>query len=254
MTKPRKIAVGIGVAGACCAALVAATAGVARVAWVWTTFACAVAGAAYVWNRPEWLGMRGGRPSVRALPVLPYLVAFRIACGLMRRWRGADAPSRVAPGVWVAGRVTARELPPSVAVVVDLRAEHPADPAVRRLRGYRSLPVLDGGFPSDVGAFLALVEEIAGADGDVLVHCDSGRGRAPTMAAALLIARGDASGVHEALALVHAARPVSSPTRSDLGFLAGVLPALRAVAGRSRVPRRPAAGADPRTREATAAP
>ena len=65
--------------------------------------------------------------------------------------------------------------------------------------------------------------------GGVLVHCDSGRGRAPTMAAAILIARGLALDVASALAVVRERRPVSSPTRVDVAFLERVLPRLRAL-------------------------
>ncbi len=227
MTKPTKIALGIAVAGACCAALAVMTAGAARLAWAWTAGACAVATAAYAANRPAWLGKRAGRLTPRALVVLPYLVAFRIACAVMRWWRGLDAPTLVAPGLWVGGRLARRSFLSSVTHVVDLVAEYPAPAWARARPGYRDLPVLDGGQPPHPGAFLALVRELRDATGDVLVHCDSGRGRAPTMAAAILIARGLAPDVDAALALVQARRPVASPTRSDVAFLEAVWPSLR---------------------------
>jgi protein-tyrosine phosphatase len=245
VSKPGKIALGIGVAAVACAALAVATGGAWRLAWAWTAAACVVACAAYVANRPDWLGKRRGGWGARAVLVLPYLAAFRIACALMRRWRGGDAPSAVAPGLWVGGRVTPGSLPPGVAYVVDLVAEYPAHRGVRRLAGYRCLPVLDGGVPADVDAFLVLVRELVAVDGDVLVHCDSGRGRAPTFAAALAIARGDGADVAPVLAAMRALRPVVAPTRSDLAFLARVLPALRAVAGAWR---RREAGGMPATR------
>lgn len=226
MTKPIKIATGIGVAGLACGALAVASGGVARVLWAWTALACGVACAAYVRNRPEWLGKRDGAMSARALVLLPYLVAFGIACRLMRWWRPADRPTEVAPGIWVGGRVTAGTLPPGVTMVIDLVAEYAADAPLRSLLGYRSLPVLDGGVPPDVPAFVALVREAAEGRGGVLVHCDSGRGRAPTFAAALLVARGIAPDVDGALAVLRARRAVVAPTRSDLAFLAAVAPAL----------------------------
>lgn len=229
MTKPTKIGVGIGVAAACCLALGALGSGTTRVLWTWTACACVVAAAAYLLNRPAWLGKRDGRRSLRALPLLPYLLAFRIACALMRWWRGGDAPTLVAPGLWVAGRIDARTLPRSVAHVVDLVAEYPAPRAVRALSGYHGFPLLDGGFPPDERAFLAFVADLLAAGGDVLVHCDSGRGRAPTVAAAVLIARGMAHDPRAAVALIRARRPVAAPTRSDLAFLDRVLPGLRGL-------------------------
>ena len=86
----------------------------------------------------------------------------------------------------------------------------------------------------DADAFVALVHEVADAGGDVLVHCDSGRGRAPTFAAALLVVRGLAPDVASALAMMRAARAVVSPTRVDRAFLAAVEPRLRAAAGTAR--------------------
>jgi protein-tyrosine phosphatase len=229
VTKPTAIGVGVAVSAAGCLALAVVTSGVARVWWTWTTVACVVAATAYLRNAPAWLGKRDGRWSWRALVVLPYLVAFRIACTLMRWWRGSDEPTRVAPGLWVGGRI-AGPLPAGVTHVVDLVAEYPEHGRITTMTGYRSLPTLDGGYPPSMADALALVEELATFDGDVLVHCDSGRGRAPTFAAALLIARGLADDVDGAIALLRRTRPVTRPTRSDRAFLADALPDLVVIA------------------------
>jgi hypothetical protein len=220
------IALGIGVAGVGCAVLALESAGVARFAWAWTSGSCAVVTAAYLLNRPEWLGKRNGRLAPRALPLLPYLVAFRIACALIRRFRPPDAPTEIVPGLWVAGRIDARSFPAGVSHVVDLVAEYDAPAWERALPGYHALPVLDGGEPPSAPAFVELVRELRDVTGVVLVHCDSGRGRAPTMAAAMLVARGLAPDVDAALALVRERRPVTSPTRVDVAFLRAVSPAL----------------------------
>jgi hypothetical protein len=225
------IALGIGVAGVGCGVLALESAGVVRLAWAWTAGSCAVATAAYLLNRPEWLGKRNGRLAPRALLILPYLVAFRIACGLIRRFRPPDAPTEIVPGLWVAGRIDARTFPAGVTYVVDLVAEYDAPGWERALPGYRALPVLDGGEPPDAAAFLALIRELRDVTGVILVHCDSGRGRAPTVAAAILVARGLAPDVDAALGLVRERRPVSSPTRVDVAFLRTVSPALRDLQG-----------------------
>jgi hypothetical protein len=229
VTKPTAVGSGVAVAAAACLALAATTSGLPRLWWTWTTIACVIAATAYLRNRPAWLGKRDGRWSWRTLPVLPYLVAFRIACLLMRWWRGGDAPTEVAPGLWVGGRI-AGPLPPGVGHVVDLVAEYPEAHGIRTRPGYRGLPTLDGGFPPRLDEFLVLVDELATARGGVLVHCDSGRGRAPTLAAAVLIARGEAHDVDGAIDRVRRARPVAHPTRSDRMFLATALPGLRAIA------------------------
>jgi protein-tyrosine phosphatase len=229
VTKPAKIGLGIGAAAVVCAGLAAVATGIARWFFVWTSASCVVASLAYALNRPHWLGKRSGAMGPRAWLILPYIAAFGIAVRLMRWWRGADRPTRVAPGVWVGGRTEASTLPPGVTTVVDLVAEYPAPRAVRALPGYRNLLVLDGGVPPDPDAFLALVREVADAEGEVLVHCDSGRGRAPTFAAALLVVRGLAPDVERALAMLRAARAVVAPTRVDRAFLALVEPRLCAA-------------------------
>lgn len=225
MTKPTAIGIGVAVSAAGCGVLALATGGAVRAWWTWTAVACLVAATAYFRNAPHWLGKHEGRWSWHALLVLPYLVAFRIACNLMRWRRGGDEPTRVAPGLWVGGRI-AGPYPSGVTYVVDLVAEYPEPTIVRALPGYRSLPTLDGGVPPSLSVALALIDELALVDGDVLVHCDSGRGRAPTFAAALLIARGHAHDVDSAIDLLRRARPVARPTRSDRAFLAAALPDL----------------------------
>ncbi len=122
MTKPVKIGLGIGVAGLVCAVCAVETTGGARAFWIWTAASCAVASLAYGLNRPHWLGKRNGAMGPRAFFILPYIIAFGIAVRLMRWWRGADRPTRVAPGVWVGGRTLAGSVPPGVTTVVDLVA------------------------------------------------------------------------------------------------------------------------------------
>ncbi len=227
MTKPRKLALGIGFAGLVCLGLAAAAPSFWRALAVWTALACFIASFVYLTNQPRLLGKRGGRVSWwRVLPLLPYLVAFRIAMVLRRsRQRGPDW-HEVVPGLAVGARVPAAALPPGLEVVVDLTSEWPAPADVRRLPGYRNHPVLDGSFPPCEESFLSLVTELAGTRGGVYIHCEEGRGRAPTAAAALLLARGIAHDVDGAMELVSKARPVARPSRTDRGFLERIAPRL----------------------------
>lgn len=252
VTKPDKIALGIGVAGSACAAAAWKATGVAAVFLAWTTAACGIAAAAYVANRPGWFGKRDGRLTWRSVPAAPYLVAFRFACATMRWWRPKDRPTLVAPGVWVGGRVQGA-LPAGVTRVVDLVAEFTEPTAARALAGYRSLPTLDGGVPPDRARCLALLTDLARDGSGVLVHCDAGRGRAPTFAAALLVARDIAPDVAAALRLVCARRPVSHPGTVDVAFLRAIEPALQAIA-RARPADSPSRDGDARTTDACAAP
>jgi hypothetical protein len=220
MTKPAWIALGVGVAGATCAVVGALASGAPRgLAW-WTAGACLAVALAYATNRPGIFGKRDGRLApLRTLVLLPYVVAFRIACELMRWLRVAPSWEEVAPGIYVGSRVDPGDLPPDLELIVDLTCEIPEPARVRAHPGYRCVPVLDGAAPPDDEAFLRLLAEVRAASGGVLFHCESGRGRAPTAAALALIARGVASDPPAALELVRKGRPSAAPTRVDLEFI-----------------------------------
>jgi hypothetical protein len=152
---------------------------------------------------------------------------MRIACEIMRRRRRFPPLSRVTDEIWVGGRCAAADLPAGVHLVVDLTAESSAPAALRALPGYRNLPVLDGATPPDDVVVLALLDEIAAARGAVVIHCDSGVGRAPTLAALALLRIGIVSDLEAALGLVRAGRPMARPTSVDRRFLARLAPQLR---------------------------
>ena len=121
MTKPAKLALGIGLAALVFARAAAATIGLARFAFAWVALSCAIASFAYAWNRPDLFGKRGGRLArVNALLLLPYLLAFRIACRIMRDWRRTPALSSVQPGLWVGGRIGAQLQALGIRTVWDL--------------------------------------------------------------------------------------------------------------------------------------
>lgn len=228
MTKPRKLAVGIGAAALVCSGLALRTSG--PVAWflTWAAVSCAISSTAYVVNRPSVYGKRAGRLIWwRALPTAVFIGAFRVACALMRSWRRYPTKSEVSPGVWVAGRLAAHELLKDVDYVIDLVSEFPERRALREHPGYRFLPVLDGGVPPDMEPVLRLLDELADPSTTVVVHCDSGMGRAPTIAALLLVRRGHARDIADAIARVENARPFVHLGTADREFLARVEPMLR---------------------------
>jgi protein-tyrosine phosphatase len=228
MTKPAKLSIGIGAAGALCAGLAALGAGPSRWLALWTAGACFAVAVAYATNRPGVFGKHDGRLApLRALLLLPYLAAFRIGCALMRLFRRAPAWEEVAPGLYVGSRVRPGHLPPGLELIVDLTCEYAEPEPVRSHPGYRCLPVLDGAAPPDEGDFLHLLDEVRAASGGVLFHCESGKGRAPTAAALALIARGVASDPATALELVRKGRPSSAPTRVDLDFVERIARRLR---------------------------
>lgn len=233
MTKPAKLAIGIGVAAAVFARAAAATSGLARFACAWIALSCAIAAFAYAWNRPDLFGKRDGRLSrANVVLLLPYLLAFRLACRIMRDWRRTPALSAVHPGLWVGGRLGASDLPVPDPVVLDLVCEFDEPEGLRGLPGYRCVPVLDGHHPPDEEAFLALLDDLADETRPIVVHCESGRGRAPTAAALLLLRRGIVRESVDAIAVVAAGRPWTKITTTDRAFI-------ERMTGRMREPGRP---------------
>src|SRR5690606_2830035 len=93
----------------------------------WTAFSCFLAAGAYLRNEPDVFGKTAGRvePLV-GLATLPYRLALRLACELMR-WRRRFPPlSHLGEEIWVGGRCTDRDLPPRAEWIVDLTAEFSA--------------------------------------------------------------------------------------------------------------------------------
>jgi hypothetical protein len=221
MTKPQRLALGIGCAGVISAGIASrATALSVVVTWWWIALACALVAGAYALNLPEVFGKRDGKLSIwHGLVLLPYLVALRIACALMRWWRRLPVLSPVVPGVYVGGRLRLGDLPPDTALIIDLTCEFSEPLAVRAHPGYRCHPVLDGAAPAKDQPFLTLLDEVARVPGAVVIHCESGKGRAPSVAALALIARRLAPDLETALALVRAGRPWAAPTEVDYRFM-----------------------------------
>jgi len=227
--KPTKLTVGVGGAGLVCAA--AAVVAPVPFGWLaaWIALACARVALAYRRNRPAVFGKRDGRLSpAAAAAALPYLVAMRIACLLMRTWRRHPPLSQVTPRVWVGGRLRPQDVPAGAAFVVDLTSEFSEPAEIRALPGYRCLPVLDGACPPDDDAFCALLDEIAADGGAAVFHCESGLGRAPTAAALAMVRTGAAPDAASALAQIRRARPMVRPTSVDLEFVRRLEPRLRA--------------------------
>lgn len=223
LTKPRKLAVGIGVATVACAILASIASPPTSYLLAWTSLSCAIATVGYAINLPGVYGKREGRlVPWRSLPSAIFLLAFATACALVRRWRRNPRLSEVRPGIWVGGRLRACDLPPGTETIVDLVAEFPEPKAIREHPGYRFLPVLDGHVPASAEPVLSLIDELADADRTVVVHCDSGMGRAPTFAALLLLRRGQASDLQAAIEQIRRARPFIHLGTAERLFLSSI--------------------------------
>jgi protein-tyrosine phosphatase len=178
-----------------------------RWALAWPALSFALVGLAYLLGRGEIFGKRetGRVPAWSLLLHAPYLVLTRGIWILQQALGREDPANEVAPGVWVGRRPSPSDLPPECGLVVDLTCEFPVHAGVARQVDYLGLPTLDGTAPSE--ASLRRVAELASDTRVVLFNCAAGHGRSATAAAALLLTRGTASSVEEAVGLMKAARP-----------------------------------------------
>ncbi len=155
---------------------------------LWVTFT-------WAWTRIYLYAM--GRPVLRYCPVTPELyVGGQINA---RGWR------------WLAGR--------GLTADVNMRSEF--DDAAHGISpdAYLWLPTRDDHAPTldQLRAGVTFIGQSVERGGKVYVHCASGVGRAPTMAAAYLV--GSGLSTQQAWALIRQARPFIKPTPPQLEAL-----------------------------------
>lgn len=175
---------------------------------LWPATSVVVVGLGYVALGPSVFGKRPDG-TLAPLPTA-LLLPYHVAAWLRLRWaaRGGRRPwDEVAPGLFLGRRlVDASELPAGIRLVVDLTAEFRATRGVRERCTYRTVPTLDTAMPT-YEAFAGIVREAAAHEGPIYVHCAAGYGRSAAVAAAILVARGLASNVDDAQAMLQRARP-----------------------------------------------
>ena len=176
---------------------------------LWPATALALVAAAYAWGGAALLGKADG---VLSPPTRLVLAPYRIgAMAFVRAQALFDAPwHEVAPGLLVGRLLTRREarqaVDDGVVAVLDLTAEFAESPRFLRLP-YLNLPVLDLTAPSPAELHRAVrFVETHRRRGKVYVHCALGYGRSACVAAACLLATGEADGVVAAIRQVRAAR------------------------------------------------
>lgn len=193
-------------------------------AWIflWPAGVMAVLSVIYAVRAPGALGKRpDGTLAWWAwlawAPMFGYMRMLHEAARSLTSERVAD---EVAPGVWVGRRPRRDELPAGIAIIVDLCAELPAAPGVPRGvpgRGYLSVPSLDATSPTPA-QIVRTVDAVLAAGGPAFIHCAFGHGRSATIAAAVLIRRGDAT-LDNVEAMMQARRPrigLNAPQRAAL--------------------------------------
>ena len=134
-------------------------------------------------------------------------VIFRLHCLLNRE----PVYAEVVPNLFFGRRLTERESREAVRLgwlaVLDLAPEFAEAPSLRKLPGYRSLPVLDASAPNeqqlrDVTVWLTAAVK----NGPVYVHCALGHGRTGCVVVAYLLSAGIVKTVAEGVQMLQAKR------------------------------------------------
>ncbi len=132
--------------------------------------------------------------------------------------------SRVTPHLYVGGRLAAlgwqRLRAAGVGAIVNLRQEAPTEKPGVAPDAYLCLPTPDDHAPTleHLEQGCAFIADAIREGRGVYVHCASGVGRAPTMAAAYLVTTGIKP--DKALAAIRQVRPFINPTRAQIEQLA----------------------------------
>lgn len=193
--------------------------------WIllWPASVMVAVSLAYLTKHPGAFGKRpdGTLPLWAWLVWGPWFVYMWIAHEGARRLTKEPVANEVAPRIWVGRRPHAGELPPNITIVVDLCAEFPAGKGVRDGRTYLTIPTLDATSPTPDELRRAIADVLA-TPGDAFIHCAFGHGRSATVAAGVLVERGDAS-LETVEALMKAKRPRIGLNRIQLAALGKAL-------------------------------
>ncbi len=144
---------------------------------------------------------------------------------ISRRLQGFSPPeiSEIAPGLFVGGQHSRRGVQgmtdAGIRAVVNMRDELDDATAGTAPEAYLWLPTIDDAAPTveDLERGCAFIEEQIEAGSGVYVHCASGVGRAPTMAAAYLISLGMSA--EEAWKTIRKGRPFIRPTPPQIAAI-----------------------------------
>jgi protein-tyrosine phosphatase len=200
----------MGVMFLCLAVLFCALTGfVGGATWIlaWPAFSLIVVGLGYVWLGPWVLGKQpdGTLAWYSALLLMPYFGAAEFAWYLVRVLGGEEPWHEVSRGLFLGRRVQHWEVPARIGLVLDMTAEFVEPVELRTGRRYVCVPTFDASAP-DPHLLAAAIAEIASYQGNIYVHCAAGHGRSAMAMAVLMVARGVADDLEDAVAQMCAAR------------------------------------------------
>jgi len=200
------------------------------VTWVlaWPACSLIVVGAGYVWLGPSVIGKQadGTLDWKMTLPLMPYLGVAELAWYAVRVLGHEEPWHEVSRGLYLGRRAEHWELPPRISVVLDMTAEFVEPIEVRTGRKYVCIPTLDASVPS-VEALIEGVLDVARHPGSVYVHCAAGHGRSAMAMAVLMVVKGAASDIDDAIVKMQASRSRVKPRTTQRRVAIAALEELR---------------------------
>ncbi len=183
---------------------------------------------AYAGAGPRLLLKRGdgSRAVLGWVLFAPYFMLNAITFGLYRVLTRELAYVQVTPTLFFGRRLSSHEhRMGGWSSVLDLACEFTAPKHVRKLPGYRSLPVLDATAPieTELRSALDWLSE-AVATGPVYVHCALGHGRSACVVIAYLLTIGTVATAKDGIKLLRSKRPGVRLHPSQLHLLRGFEP------------------------------
>lgn len=135
-----------------------------------------------------------------------------------KRYFQEECCHKILPNLWLGRRATADELPDNISLVVDLTAEFAEYQTAIAGKTYLCVPTLDASAPSD-SQFVEAIEQILAWQGNIYLHCALGHGRAATLAAGILLAKGVVKDIEEAEKFIQQIRPLVALNKEQKALL-----------------------------------
>jgi len=147
---------------------------------------------------------------------LPYLIVTVSIWHILRLLTAEPAFNPVTDDLVIGRRLLSAEIPAGFENYIDLTAEFPEAPAIRRSSAYFCFPILDGSAPTPQALHAAVS---ALRPGRTFIHCAQGHGRTGLFALAILLSRGAVGSVQDGLSILRLARPGVHLNRSQLSCI-----------------------------------
>ncbi|MFC1850797.1 dual specificity protein phosphatase family protein [candidate division CSSED10-310 bacterium] len=187
---------------------------------VWTGFSFFIVALAYFKLGPWIIGKKadGMISFFNKILLWPYFIVTWSLWHIYRLLSDEDPLNELVPHIFIGRRLLSSEMRPEIDLVLDLTCEFTEPGEIVSQKQYFCLPILDAATPQPED-LLALINVLNAASGTIFIHCAQGHGRTAMVAAALLLSRGLAVDVRDAISLIAKKRPKIHLQRNQYEFV-----------------------------------